>query len=82
MNRRNFLKSSVIIAVAPAIVKAENIMKIWVPSEKRIILGFDPGVDDRSGRIQIYEQRVFDRCLSDSEISNIVDEMKKKWWVN
>lgn len=37
MNRRGFLKSAGIILAAPAIVKAENIMKIWTPP-KDIIL--------------------------------------------
>ena len=37
MNRRDFLKTMIAAAAAPAIVKADNIMKIWVPPEKRII---------------------------------------------
>lgn len=37
MNRRNFLKSMIAVASAPAIVKAENIMKVWVPPEKTIL---------------------------------------------
>lgn len=37
MNRRGFLKAAGIILAAPAIVKAENIMKIWTPP-KDIIL--------------------------------------------
>ena len=33
MNRRNFIKNTVGILIAsPAIVKAENIMPLWVPS--------------------------------------------------
>lgn len=39
MNRRNFLKSMIAVASAPAIVKAENIMKVWVPPEKKLIVG-------------------------------------------
>ena len=33
MNRRNFLKGSAALFAAPAIVKAENIMKIWTPPD-------------------------------------------------
>ena len=39
MNRRDFLKTMIAAAAAPAIVKAENIMKVWVPPEKKIITG-------------------------------------------
>lgn len=35
--RRNFLKAAVVVVAAPAIVKAENIMKIWVPPERTVI---------------------------------------------
>lgn len=31
MNRRNFLLGSAAIVAAPAIVRAESLMKIWVP---------------------------------------------------
>ncbi len=42
MNRRGFLGAMLGLAAAPAIVKAENIMKIWVPPEPSIItLGQD-----------------------------------------
>lgn len=37
MNRRGFLKAAAMIVAAPAIVKAENLMKVWVPPEKKII---------------------------------------------
>lgn len=41
VTRRDFLigasKIAVAAAVAPAIIKAENAMKIWVPPEKKII---------------------------------------------
>ncbi len=41
MNRREFLygaaKSGIIIAGAPAIVRAESLMKIWVPPEVEIL---------------------------------------------
>jgi len=36
MNRRGFLQAMLGVAVAPAIVKAENIMKIWTPSQEII----------------------------------------------
>ena len=37
MNRRSFLKGLGILGAAPAIVKAENIMKIWTPPKDIII---------------------------------------------
>jgi len=37
MDRRDFLKTILATATAPAIVKADNIMKIWTPPEKKII---------------------------------------------
>ncbi len=39
MTRRTFLKASGALFAAPAIVKAENIMKIWTPPEKEIYMG-------------------------------------------
>lgn len=38
MTRRTFLKTTGALFAAPAIVKAENIMKIWTPPEQQIIL--------------------------------------------
>lgn len=38
MNRRQFLQTSGALFCAPAIVKAENLMKIWVPPEKKIVV--------------------------------------------
>ena len=37
MNRRSFLKTAGIILAAPAIVKAENIMKIWTPPSDLVV---------------------------------------------
>ena len=37
MTRRQFLKTAAAAVAAPAIVKAENIMPIWVPPEPKII---------------------------------------------
>lgn len=39
INRRKFILGSVAIIAAPAIVKAENIMKIWMPKTKKIYIG-------------------------------------------
>jgi hypothetical protein len=39
VTRRGFLGMLVGAAAAPAIVKAENLMKIFVPPEKKIIVG-------------------------------------------
>lgn len=38
MTRRQFFQTSAALFCAPAIVKAENLMKIWVPPEKKIIV--------------------------------------------
>lgn len=44
INRRSFIKNGIALLAAPAIVHAENIMKIAVPKEKAIILHLDcPG---------------------------------------
>ena len=37
MNRRSFLKGAAALVLAPGIVHAENIMKIWVPKGNRIL---------------------------------------------
>ena len=42
MNRRGFLGAMLGLAAAPAIVKAENLMKLWVPSQEIIT---DPYAD-------------------------------------
>lgn len=34
MERRDFLRAMLGVAMAPAVVKAENIMKIWVPEQE------------------------------------------------
>lgn len=39
MNRRGFLGAMLAAASAPTIVKAENLMKIIVPPEKKLIVG-------------------------------------------
>jgi len=38
ITRRQFLKASAALVAAPAIVKAENLMPIWVPPEKKIVV--------------------------------------------
>lgn len=34
MNRRGFLTSMLALSAAPAVVKAESLMKLWVPSQE------------------------------------------------
>ena len=41
MKRRSFLSSILAAGMAPAIVKASSIMKIWVPPEREIYMGVD-----------------------------------------
>lgn len=43
MNRRDFLKTTGLIVAAPAIVRAESLMKIWVPPEPKILIPRPPG---------------------------------------
>jgi hypothetical protein len=38
ITRRQFLKNSAAVLAIPAIVKAENLMPIWVPPEKKIVV--------------------------------------------
>jgi hypothetical protein len=38
VSRRTFLKSAGVLLAAPAIVKAENIMKIWTPPKDDLIV--------------------------------------------
>ena len=40
--RRIFLKGLLAVVAAPAIVKADNLMKIWVPPEPRIVTSSVP----------------------------------------
>ena len=44
MNRRNFLKGALALAAAPAILHAENLMKIYVPKN---FLHFDIDFDQK-----------------------------------
>ena len=39
MNRRGFLTGMLALGAAPAICKAENLMKVFVPPEKKLIIG-------------------------------------------
>ena len=52
MNRRSFLKGLGILGVAPAIVKAENIMRIWTPPKDIVI----PDMVFLNGVLQTPEQ--------------------------
>jgi hypothetical protein len=37
MNRRGFLNGILATAIAPAIVRSESLMKIWVPSQEIVV---------------------------------------------
>ena len=39
MNRRGFLKGMGLVLAAPAYIKAENLMGLWLPLERRILCG-------------------------------------------
>ena len=62
MNRRGFIKGVAGLFVAPAIVKAENIMRIWVPPQG-VVSGFAP---QRAGFP--YDDRSEEVLLSESEL--------------
>lgn len=57
ISRRSFLKTAGIILAAPAIVKAENIMKIWTPPQdiltKDNLLVFVDGVIQSPGEFEL-----------------------------
>lgn len=48
MDRRYFIKNMIALCAAPAIVKADNIMKIWVPSEARLLTFAELHARDRA----------------------------------
>lgn len=49
MNRRQFLQAMLAAGAAPAIVKAENLMKIWVPPAPKVVAGVDLAVPGSDG---------------------------------
>jgi hypothetical protein len=53
MNRRHFLSIIAAGLAAPAIVKAENIMRIWTPPEQKIINPFEGMWQDAAGTIPV-----------------------------
>lgn len=53
MNRRHFLSIIAAGLAAPAIVKAENIMRIWTPPEPKIINPFEGMWQDAAGTIPV-----------------------------
>ena len=58
MNRRDLLKGILVAGCFPAIVRAESLMKIWVPPEKKIITGddvaWDPAGSADTGYIAVF----------------------------
>ncbi len=63
MNRRGFLGAILAAAAAPAIVKAESLMKIWVPPEPKILLP-DFGMGDGDFTVESF-MRVPSRVLDE-----------------
>jgi hypothetical protein len=53
MNRRHFLSIIAAGLAAPAIVKAENIMRIWTPPEQKIVNPFEGMWQDATGTIPV-----------------------------
>jgi hypothetical protein len=57
MNRRNFLKSGLALVAAPAIVKAENIMRIATPREVQVVADQSLSFDEFVKQIMIATSR-------------------------
>ena len=53
MNRRHFLNIIAAGLAAPAVVKAENIMRIWTPPEQAIVNPFAGMWQDEAGTIPV-----------------------------
>ena len=62
MKRRDFLKGSVLILGAPAIVKAENLMKIWTPPKHKYYSSCAGGITwvDSVWVDSVYDERLLD----------------------
>lgn len=79
MNRRNFLGAMLAAASAPAVVKAENLMKIFVPPERKILqpiyYPFTKELDDPWLRSNVYFDhhtgRMYGEFVGDEEVLNV-----------
>ncbi len=40
MDRRTFLRGATLVAVAPMVIKASHLMRVWVPPEPEIFTGY------------------------------------------
>lgn len=52
MNRRSFLQACLVAASAPAFVRAESLMKLWIPPEQRILKLWGDGWHDDTAALQ------------------------------
>ena len=66
MDRRTFLKGILATATAPAIVKADNLMNIWVPPRERISLR-EVMVRSSGVTLQPYQENMY-RWVCDDEV--------------
>lgn len=75
MNRRGFLQSCLALAAAPAIVRAESIMRIWTPPQEIVLphLEFWGAQIEMGGIAGQYvgSVRLFNRTLSRWELQQI-----------
>jgi hypothetical protein len=76
MNRRGFLGAMLAAASAPAIVKAENLMKIMVPKEKKI-LTLSALAGDFDGDV-IVDSSLTRKMFYWEEVNRIVKEVANK----
>ena len=89
MNRRKFLLGSSSLFCAPAIVKAENIMSIWVPPEKHIYVGdyhfnnidFSQGFPNLQEAVEHAEDGTFIYVKSDAHITYANCKFPSGWTV-
>ena len=74
MQRRSFLASILTAGAAPAIIKADSLMKLWVPPARRIIpvgyLSFSGSMNPPA--------IIWDRALTHDEIAGLT----KNPWVS
>jgi len=77
MNRRGFLKTSGFIIAAPAIVRAENIMKIWTPPKDDLIVYINGVYQSPTEYTQLFDGALrFDHKNVEYQIYNVT---KQTW---
>lgn len=82
MNRRGFLQAMLAASVAPAVVKAENIMKIWTPPQE-ILTPIITVNDNFNGKDFTIETWLYPAALNTwSHVAMTRENGVLKRWVN